>query len=175
VGTAIAIAQAIEDRKPLMERVITVTGAVKRPGNFRVMLGTSFEDVLELAAGVATGASRVIAGGPMTGQGVSDMSCPVIKGTSGLVAIPDDVVAPAVHGDQPCIRCGRCLETCPMMLEPYVIGIYANRQDWNRCEEYHALDCIECGCCNFICPTRRPLVQLIRIAKSALLVKGAKP
>ena len=116
----------------------------------------------------------MIAGGPMTGQGVTDMSCPVIKGTSGLVAIPDDAVAPAVHGDQPCIRCGRCAQACPMMLEPYALGIYANRKDWDRTQEYHALDCIECGCCNFICPTYRPLTQLIRVAKGALLVKGAK-
>jgi len=174
VGTAIAIARAIEDRMPLMERVITVTGAVQRPGNFKVMLGTSFDDVLGLSGGLASGVSRVIAGGPMTGQGVTDMSCPVIKGTSGLVAIPDDAVAPAVHGDQPCIRCGRCAQACPMMLEPYALGIYANRKDWDHAQEYHALDCIECGCCNFICPTHRPLTQLIRVAKGALLVKGAK-
>lgn len=174
VGTAIAIAEAIENRKPLMERVITVTGAVVRPGNFRVMIGTSFGDVLELAGGLTSQDVRLIAGGPMTGQGVFDLSCPVIKGTSGLVTIPEADVAPAVHGDQPCIRCGRCSQACPMMLQPYALGVYANRNDWDHAQDYHALDCIECGCCNFICPTHRPLTQLIRVAKSALLAKGAK-
>jgi len=174
VGTAIAIAEAVENRRPLMERVITVTGAVARPGNFLTLLGTPAQSLLEAAGGLLPGAGRLIAGGPMTGQGIADTSYPVIKGTSGIVALPEGVVAPAVIGDQPCIRCGRCSQACPMFLEPFAIGIYANRSDWDGAERYHALDCIECGCCSYVCPTRRPLVQLIRVAKGALLSRGAK-
>jgi len=174
VGTAIAIADAVDRRRPLVERVVTVTGAVVRPGNFVTLLGTPAADLIDLVGGVLPEAGRVIAGGPMTGQGVADTTCPVVKGTSGLVALPQGVVAPAVVGDQPCIRCGRCSEACPMFLEPYAIGIYANRRDWDGTERFRALDCIECGCCSYVCPTRRPLVQLIRRAKGALMSRGAK-
>ena len=109
----------------------------------------------------------------MTGMGVADLSVPVVKGMSGVVVLDPGVTAPAVHGDQPCIRCGRCSEACPMFLQPFALGIYANQRNWDRTIELHAIDCIECGCCSYVCPTRRPLVQLIRLAKQAQLEKGA--
>jgi electron transport complex protein RnfC len=174
VGTAAAIADAIEARKPLIERVVTVTGRVKRPANILVGLGTPFSDVVAMCGGFLSGVGRVIAGGPMTGMGVASLDVPVVKGTSGIVALPADELPPAVLGDQTCIRCGRCAEACPMMLQPFAIGIYANRREWEAAGRYHALDCIECGCCSYACPTHRPLVQLIRAAKHALLERGAK-
>lgn len=172
VGTAAAIADAVDDGKPLMERVVTVTGRVVRPGNYLTLVGTSMRDLLRHAGGFAGPIGRVIAGGPMTGMGIADLDAPVIKGTSGIVALAPEETAPAVMGDQPCIRCGRCSDACPMLLQPFAIGIYANRRTWDMTERYHALDCIECGCCSFVCPTNRPLVQLIRLAKHAQLERG---
>jgi electron transport complex protein RnfC len=174
VGTAAAMADAIERQKPLIERVVTVTGAVVRPGNYLTVIGTPLESLIEAAGGLTSEATRVIAGGPMTGMGVANLAAPVVKGTSGVVALPHDEVPPAVTGDQPCIRCGRCADACPMMLQPFSLGIQANAEQWDRAEEGHVLDCIECGCCSYSCPTRRPLIQLLRRAKQVLLERGAK-
>lgn len=174
VGTAAAIADAVERRKPLIERTVTLTGAVARPGNYTILLGTLISDLIEWAGGCTCEGARVISGGPMTGFALGDLDVPVTKGTSGIVVLTPDVTAPAVTGDQPCIRCGRCNVACPMFLQPHALGIYANRSDWDECEELDALACIECGCCSYICPTRRPLVQLIRRAKHALMERGTK-
>ncbi len=173
VGTAAAVADAVEAGKPLIERIVTVTGNVARPGNYLTLLGTSFEALIAHAGGFVGDVGRVIAGGPMTGMGVSDLSLPVVKGTSGVVVLDASETAPAVYGDQACIRCGRCTDACPMGLRPFSLGIYANRSDWKRTEQLNAMDCIECGCCSYVCPTRRPLVQLIRRAKSAQMARGA--
>lgn len=175
VATAAAVADAVDEGKPLMERIVTVTGNVRRPGNFLAVLGTPVYSLIEAAGGLSGEPGRIIAGGPMTGMALGDLSVPVVKGMGGIVALDPSDTAPAVLGDQPCIRCGRCSEACPMMLEPYAIGIYANRGEWETTNRYHALDCIECGCCSFVCPTRRPLVQLIQGAKQALLQQGVKP
>jgi electron transport complex protein RnfC len=175
VGTAAAVADAVDRRKPLMERVVTVTGRVARPGNYLVLLGTLVSDLIEMAGGFAGDVQRVVAGGPMTGPALGSLDVPVTKGMSGIVVLgPDDAAAP-VDGDQPCIRCGRCSEACPMFLQPFAIGTYANARLWDRTEEVHALDCIECGACAYVCPTRRPLVQLIRLAKAELTAKGVRP
>jgi Na+-translocating ferredoxin:NAD+ oxidoreductase subunit C len=172
VGTAAAMAEAVEQRKPLMERVVTVTGAVADPGNYRVLLGTPVSALLEAAGGLVEPVGRVIAGGPMTGQPLADFEVPVVKGTSGIVALTPAQSAPMVHGDQPCIHCGRCVEICPMILHPWAIASYANDAKWDGVERFFGLDCIECGSCSYVCPTRRPLVQLIRVGKAALVAKG---
>jgi len=174
VGTAAAIADAVDSRKPLVERVVTVTGRVARPGNYLALIGTMVSDLIALAGGFSGEVERVVAGGPMTGPALGTLDVPVTKGMSGIVVLgPGDAPAP-VDGDQPCIRCGRCSEACPMFLQPFAIGTYANVRMWDRAEQYHALDCIECGACSYVCPTYRPLVQLIRIAKGALMAKGVR-
>jgi len=173
VSTAVAIADAVDQGRPLIERVVTVTGSVRRPGNFMTLIGTPVSALIEAAGGIVGEAGRIVAGGPMTGLALGDLSVPVVKGMGGVVVLGPGETAPAVRGDQPCIRCGRCSDACPMMLEPYAIGIHANRAAWDAADRYHALDCIECGCCSYVCPTRRPLVQLIRSAKQALLQRGA--
>jgi electron transport complex protein RnfC len=174
VQTLAALADAVERRMPLMERVVTVSGAVGRPGNYRVALGTSVSALLEFAGGLLPEAARVIAGGPMTGQPLGDLEVPVVKGLSGVIALTEEEAAPIVNSDQSCIRCGRCVEACPMVLHPYAIANHANVRSWDGCERFFALDCIECGCCSYVCPTRRPLVQLIRTGKGALLSKGVR-
>ena len=110
----------------------------------------------------------------MTGPALADLDVPIAKGTSGIVVLGPDEVAPSVDGDQPCIRCGRCTEACPMFLQPFQIAVQANRQDWKATEPLHPIDCIECGACSYVCPTRRPLLQLIRLAKAAAMAKGAR-
>jgi electron transport complex protein RnfC len=174
VATAVAVADAVERRKPLMERVVTVTGAVGAPANYRALIGTPIAALIEASGGLAADAERVIAGGPMTGQALASLEVPVVKGPSGIVALTKGQTAPAVDGDQPCIRCGRCVEACPMTLHPMSIASHADRRMWNGVERFNALDCIECGCCSYVCPTRRPLVQLIKLGKAALMAKGVK-
>ncbi len=174
VGTAAAVLDAVEDRKPLMERVVTVTGAVERPANFKALIGTPVAELVEHAGGLSEGVSRVIAGGPMTGQPLGRLDVPVVKGLSGVVALTAQMAAPVVHGDQPCIHCGRCVEVCPASLHPFAIASYTARRDWDDVERFFALDCIECGCCSYECPTRRPLVQLIKTGKAMLMAKGVK-
>lgn len=172
VATAVAIADALELGKPLTERVVTVTGAVNKPGNYRVLLGTRVSDLIEHAGGFSGPVERVIAGGPMTGQALASLDVPVTKGTSGIVALSPELAAPVVDDDQPCIRCGRCTEGCPMSLEPFAIANYGHRRLWDAAAGYHPVDCIECGVCSYVCPTRRPLLQIIRLAKAAAMAKG---
>ena len=173
VSTAAAIADALDEGKPLIERVVTVTGQVARPGNYIVPIGMLVSDLLEAVGGVTEGAGRVVAGGPMTGIALANLDVPIVKGTGGIVVLPARSVAPAIRGDQPCIRCARCVAGCPMSLEPYALGIYANRRQWDTVDSLHAMDCIECGCCAYVCPTNRPLVQLIRRAKQVLIERVA--
>jgi electron transport complex protein RnfC len=174
VATAAAIADAVDLRKPLMERVVTVTGRVARPGNYLVLLGTPVSALIEAAGGLAGDVRRIIAGGPMTGPALAVLDVPIAKGTSGIVALGPDEAAPEVDGDQPCIRCGRCSEACPAFLQPFQIATLANRHDYAAAEAFHPIDCIECGACSYVCPTKRPLLQLIRLAKAAAMAKGAK-
>jgi electron transport complex protein RnfC len=174
VATAIAVAEAVEQGKPLMERVVTVAGSVARPGNYLALIGTPLSALVEAAGGPVGDVGRIVAGGPMTGQPLHSLDVPVVKGTSGVVVLTSAESAPMVDGDQPCIRCGRCVEACPMTLHPFQIASYADRRMWSEVERYYALDCIECGCCSYVCPTRRPLVQLIKLGKAALMAKGVK-
>jgi len=174
VATAAAIADALELGKPLTERVVTVTGSVARPGNYRVLLGTLVSELIDHAGGLVGDVERVISGGPMTGMALGSLDVPVTKGMSGIVALPKGTAAQAISDDQPCMRCGRCPEACPAGLEPYAIANYANLRQWDAAANKHAIDCIECGICSYVCPTKRPLLQLIRLAKAAAMAKGVK-
>ncbi len=174
VGTAVAILDALESRKPLIERVVTVTGAVKRPGNYLTLVGTPIDELLEHAGGFDGEVEKVIAGGPMTGFALADLTVPIVKGSSGIVVLRPGESTPVVDGDQPCIRCGRCPVHCPAFLRPYAIASYAREHDWDTTAELHAMDCIECGVCSYVCPTRRPLLQLIRRAKAEIASRGSK-
>lgn len=171
VGTAVAIAEAVMQNKPLIERVVTVTGpTIKKPGNFRVRIGTPFSHLLEMTGKLPDSDLQMISGGPMMGIAQADLSAPVIKGTSGLLVMPAD----GHIRNLPCIRCGECLRACPMGLIPSELGTLAENNRWEEFEKYNALSCIECGCCAYVCSAGRDLVQLIKLGKAALKKKNDK-
>jgi Na+-translocating ferredoxin:NAD+ oxidoreductase subunit C len=167
VATAAAVADAVEYGMPLIRRVVTVTGpAVKNPGNYLVHLGTKVGDLLDAAGGLTDDAGAVVFGGPMMGMTQAAMDAPIIKTTSGIVAFTDrQAVSERMMN---CIRCGRCVEVCPMGLAPVRLSQAAQKDRLDVLETYHVLDCIECGSCSYTCPSHRPLVPMIRLGKGAV-------
>jgi len=165
VGTAAAVHDAVRLGRPLVERVVTVTGeGLARPGNARVRLGTPARVLIEHFGGATGQVGKVVFGGPMMGMAQYDLNVPVVKGTSGILVIPKDAVP---EGDiRPCIRCSACIEVCPVGLLPNTISVCAEQLVFDQAERYHPFDCIECGCCSYVCPSYRPLVQMIRFAKT---------
>lgn len=168
VGTAVAIANAIREGKPLIERVLTVTGSgINRPANLMVRIGTLVSEVLDSCGGLKESTQKLIIGGPMMGLAQPNSDLPVIKGTSGILALTEDDVYLAESS--PCIRCGKCVDGCPVQLLPTAIAQAAEHGLYKRAEKLHAMDCFECGCCSYVCPSKIPLTQLIRIAKAEIL------
>ena len=169
VATVMGIADAIVDGRPLVERVVTVTGSgVNTPGNFRVPVGTRVLDLMQFAGGYTEDAMQLILGGPMMGRAVATDIVPLIKGTGGVLVLAADDIVNREFG--PCIRCGRCLRACPNTQNPMVLGQLIERGLYSRIDEEKlkdiALDdCFECGSCTFVCPSRRPLVQFFHMAK----------
>lgn len=172
VGTTAALGRYLATGMPLVERVVTVTGgSIERPGNYLVPLGTPFAHLLE-HCGVQGEPARLIAGGPMMGVAQPTAQVPVVKGTSGLL-LQDRKEAVQLR-ERPCVRCGRCPDSCPIGLLPLVLMDYSVKSMWDQAERYHILDCIECGCCSYVCPTRRSLVQSIRLGKAEILQRRQK-
>ena len=169
VGTAKAAADMILGHMPLTRRIVTVTGWVKNPGNYRVPIGTSAKELVELAGGVTVPQNRVIAGGPMTGPCVaSDWNGEeelfyITKNTSGILVLPD-----SAWEEQPCIRCGGCENACPAGLVPWQIDFAFQQEDYELCEKLYASECIACGCCSYICPAKRELTLRTRMARDAV-------
>jgi len=166
VGTALAVYEAARYGKPLIERVVTVTGeGIKNPANLMVKIGTLISDIVEECGGFKDSAGKVVSGGPMMGFALSTLDVPVTKGTSGILVIPEKGV---VHAEEygPCIRCGRCIDICPMGLMPSMLSILSEKGHYEDAKEYNLFDCFECGSCAFVCPSKRPIVQLVRLAKS---------
>ena len=170
VGTAEAIYEAVRYGKPLIERYVTVTGrGVKDPKNFLARIGTAFSQLIEEAGGLTDSAAKVIAGGPMMGMSQYTLDVPVIKGTSGILVLPKSEVSTKSYG--PCIRCARCIDACPMMLQPSYIGLYIEKGRYEDAKAYNLMDCFECGSCTFVCPANRPMVQWVKKAKKELAKK----
>ena len=165
VATVYAVYEAVQKNKPLIDRVVTVTGkSVAKPGNFRVRFGTPLNDILAMAGGVPENTGKIIAGGPMMGRAMSNTDMPANKRISGLLLMP--LEESKRKEPQNCIRCAKCVSACPMGLEPYMLAKQAGLGLWNEMEATHVMDCIECGCCLFTCPSNRPLLDYIRMGKN---------
>ena len=167
VSTAIAVYEAVQKNKPLIERVVTLTGKeLKSTHNFLARFGTPVNSLLELA-GLPEGDVKLLNGGPMMGRCIVDLSAPLIKGCSGITVLSGE---DAVRGQElSCIKCGKCVEACPMGLEPYLLSKLGKMQKWDMAEEHYATDCIECGCCSYTCPSYLPLLDYIRIGKQTVM------
>lgn len=166
-GTAIALAEAIKQGKPLYERVVTVTGpGIRETANLLVRNGTLVKDLIEQCGGMTDDARKLILGGPMMGLAQPSDTVPVTKGVSGVLVLTGEFVSDLPIAS--CIRCGKCLDVCPMNLMPNFIGSASEKTMFDLAEKYGAMDCFECGCCTYVCPAKRPLVQWIRIAKGEI-------
>ncbi|OGR19954.1 MAG: electron transporter [Desulfobacterales bacterium GWB2_56_26] len=164
VGTAKAIFDAVVYGKPLYEKVVTISGkGIGRPANLQVKIGTKLKDIVDYLGGLQPGLSKIIMGGPMMGFAVSSLEVPVTKTTSAVLFLTEDEIDTRPHGQ--CIRCGWCLEACPMGLEPKEIAIYVEARRAEDTAQFGVFDCFECGSCSYVCPAKRPLVQFVRLAK----------
>ncbi len=167
VGTAAAIARAVVRGRPLTHRVVSVTGGgVARPRNLLVPVGASYAELIDFCGGLNAEAARVVAGGPMMGFTLGDLDTPVTKGTSGVTVLTRDDVRRAEETS--CLRCGRCVDACPLGLVPAKIAEAARHDDWELARTYHMQACMECGCCAYTCPASIPLVQWIRLGKARM-------
>ncbi len=173
VGTAIALYDAASTGKPVIDRVITVSGpGMKNPANVLVKIGTPIEHVIEQCGGMTGGVAKVIMGGPMTGFAQKDLSASVVKGTSGILALTQEVIDS--NAEQRCVGCDKCLDACPMFLTPNMIAKEARLGKWDLADKYGARDCFECGCCSYVCPARIPHVGYVRKAKAELAAAAKK-
>lgn len=175
VGTAAAIHDVFYRGMPLVERVVTVSGdGVARGANLRVKIGTTFADVIDFCGGFTGQRGKLIMGGPMMGLAQYTAEVPVIKATSGILALRGETLFKDEPAHFTCIRCGRCVRRCPMNLMPYILGSYSDAGMWPQLEDFYIEDCIECGCCAYICPTKSPLVQLIKVGKEGVARRRQK-
>ncbi len=171
VATAFAVNEAVSLNKPLIERVVTVTGpGVKEPRNIWVRIGTPVRELIEQCGGYQPGVRKLIVGGPMMGVAQYTDEIPVIKGTSGILVLTEE--NPPALRSQPCISCGKCVEVCPMGLMPNMIGKLTEHRRFSEAQEYGILDCIECGCCAYVCSSKINLIHLIKYGKQEIRLAG---
>ena len=168
VGTAFAIYQAVMKNKPLVDRIITVTGkSVSNPSNLLARLGTPFQQLIDECGGLPEDSGKIIGGGPMMGKALLNLDVPMTKGSSGLLIMRNDEAKRAEP--DPCIRCAKCVSACPMGLEPYLLATLSDKQEWEMAEGNEIVSCIECGSCQFTCPSHRPLLDNIRVGKTTVM------
>lgn len=171
VGTVAAVAAAVIRKKPLTHRVICLTGSgIKNPKNLFAPIGITFKELIEFCGGLKPSAKKVISGGPMMGFSFGDLNTPVIKGVSGVTILDKTDTDKETN----CVRCGRCVEVCPMFLVPTKLALASKNKDVSIAEKYKILSCFECGSCAFVCPAQLPIVQLIRVGKSLVMASKKK-
>jgi len=168
VSTLVAIYNAIIKGIPLIERVITISGDVERKGNFLVPIGILLKDIIKTLNIDISEIKKIIFGGPMMGIAQSSTEVPVVKGTSGILLFKDNFVP---DGYMQCIRCSKCVMVCPMKLMPNFLSLYIEHEKWDKVQLFSPFDCIECGCCSYVCVAKRPIVAQIKYAKSVLISK----
>ncbi len=165
VGSIACIAEVFETGLPLIERVVTVTGpGVRRPSNLIVPVGTKLREVLEFCGGLREDATEIVFGGPMMGASQPDLDAPIIKGTTGVVVLTEK--ESRRRRTYPCIRCGSCLDACPVFVNPSLLGLLAQAGRFEEMEEANLADCMLCGCCSYVCPSNIPLSQMFALAKA---------
>jgi len=169
VSTAKAIHDAVVEGKPFVERVVTVTGAVKHPKNLLVRFGTPIGSLIDYCGGIEGNANEVILGGPMMGFSQFDLDFPTVKGTNAVLVKEGRAIR-----EQDCISCSKCIEVCPMSLMPTTLAKYAKAGMYDDCEQFYIADCFECGACAYACPANIPIVQYIKVAKKELAKRAAK-
>ncbi len=170
IDTVVAIHRAIFRGRPLMRRIVTVSGgAIAEPQNFKVRIGTNYQELIEAAGGFVEEPAKVISGGPMMGFAMFNLDTPVVKGSSSILCLTKDEVE--TPEEQNCMRCGKCVNICPMGLLPLELNKYALAQNEEMFQKYHGMDCIECGACSYTCPAKRHLLQSIRTSKKNILAK----
>ena len=168
VGTALAVYEAVMKNKPLVERVVTVTGkGLSKPSNLMVRVGTPIASLIEYCGGLPEATGKVIGGGPMMGRAMSNLDAPVTKGSSGVLLM--GAKDAGRRKPETCIKCAKCVEVCPMGLEPYMLYKLGSRLMYTEMEAFAATDCIECGSCSFTCPASLPLLDYIRIGKTEVM------
>jgi len=164
VGTAIAVFEAVRYQRPLVDRVITVSGKiVKEPKNIKARIGTFYSDLLEFCGGTIEEIGKVISGGPMMGFAIPSLETPMTKGSSGLLLF--NKIEAQKKKEDVCLRCGRCVDICPMNLVPSLIANHVRNDDWDSAEKFGVMDCIKCGSCSYVCPSHIKLIQWIDIGK----------
>lgn len=173
VDTIYAIYNAVYNGKPLIERIVTITGdAVSTPKNFQVRIGTSFRELIDAAGGFTTEPEKIISGGPMVGFSFFNIDVPVVKGSSSLLAfIKDDV---SHEEPSACIRCGRCAAACPEHLLPMKLAALAGQNEPEEFKKLGGMECVECGCCSYVCPAKRQVTQSVRSMKKLIIASARK-
>lgn len=173
VDTIYAIYNAVYNGKPLIERIVTITGdAVRTPKNFQVRIGTSFRELIDAAGGFTTEPEKIISGGPMMGFSFFNIDVPVVKGSSSLLAfIKDDV---SHEEPSACIRCGRCAAACPEHLLPMKLAALAGQNEPEEFKKFGGMECVECGCCSYVCPAKRQVTQSVRSMKKLIIASARK-
>ncbi|RHJ90523.1 electron transport complex subunit RsxC [Parabacteroides bouchesdurhonensis] len=168
VGTAYAVYEAVQKNKPLFERVVTVTGkAVTNPSNLLVRIGTPIQALIDAAGGLPENTGKIIGGGPMMGKALVSADVPVTKGSSGVLILnKEESIRKPMHD---CIRCAKCVDVCPMGLNPAFLMRSTVFENWETAEKDYITDCIECGSCSYTCPANRPLLDYIRMGKGKVM------
>ncbi|RMH74283.1 MAG: electron transport complex subunit RsxC [Gemmatimonadetes bacterium] len=173
VGTMAGIGDLVRFNQPLIERVVTVTGpGIHRPANLTVPIGTKLSDLLAYCGGITDDTRQILFGGPMMGAPQVFLDVPVMKGTSGVVCLTEELIRP--RHEYACIHCSRCVEACPVFLNPSRLGQLARVKRYEEMINYHLMDCVECGSCSYVCPSNIPLVQRFRVAKGMIREKQAR-